>query len=237
MTQEASSSKSVSPDPEVIAKKERKRKRKEAREAVVEEVTEEVVEEPATTKDEADDTDADEETSGSDAEDVPVLSHAERRRQKKEAKLAASLQADADAEGAPVKKRKLKDGSAKTVDSSMRQNSVWVGNMSFKTQQEDLRRFFSDVDGITRVNMPTKAPAGPGMKPENRGCVSLSLWYICALLTLYCRFAYVDFATVEAKTAAIALSEKPLLGRKLLIKDGTDVLHLTPISLYSSSRR
>ncbi len=45
----------------------------------------------------------------------PSLSHAERRRQKKEAKLAAQLQADADAEDAPVKKRKLKDGSAKTV--------------------------------------------------------------------------------------------------------------------------
>lgn len=34
------------------------------------------------------------------------------------------------------------------------------------------------------------------------------------------RFAYVDFATPEAKTIAIALSEQPLVGRKLLIKDG-----------------
>jgi hypothetical protein len=33
----------------------------------------------------------------------------------------------------------------------------------------------------------------------------------------------VDFATPEAKKAAIALSEKPLLGRKLLIKDGTRI--------------
>lgn len=133
MASPASSSKSVSPNPEIIAKKERKRKRKEAREVVVEEVAEEVVEDAATTKDDAEDTD--EENSGSDAEEVPVLSHAERRRQKKEAKLAESLQADADAEGAAVKKRKLKDGSAKTVDPSKRQNSVWVGNMSFKTQQ------------------------------------------------------------------------------------------------------
>lgn len=30
-----------------------------------------------------------------------------------------------------------------------------------------------------------------------------------------------DFDTPEAKQAAIALSEQPLLGRKLLIKDGT----------------
>lgn len=34
------------------------------------------------------------------------------------------------------------------------------------------------------------------------------------------RFAYVDFETPEAKKAAIARSEQPLIGRKLLIKDG-----------------
>lgn len=39
------------------------------------------------------------------------------------------------------------------------------------------------------------------------------------------RFAYVDFVTPESKAAAIALSEQPLLGRKLLIKDGK---HLRP---------
>jgi len=33
-------------------------------------------------------------------------------------------------------------------------------------------------------------------------------------------FAYVDFETPEAKKVAITLSEQPLLGRKLLIKDG-----------------
>jgi hypothetical protein len=30
----------------------------------------------------------------------------------------------------------------------------------------------------------------------------------------------VDFATLDAKTVAITLSEKVLLGRRLLIKDG-----------------
>ncbi|KAJ3500423.1 hypothetical protein NLJ89_g9803 [Agrocybe chaxingu] len=138
--------------------------------------------------------------------DEPVLSHAERRRRKREARLAAKL----EAEGGPApKKRKLKDGKA-AVDSSKssggksaRKNSVWVGNMSFKTQQENLRTFFQWVGGeITRIHMPTKTAEKPGVKPENRG------------------FAYVDFSTPEAKTAAIALSEQPLLGRKLLIKDG-----------------
>ncbi|KAH9482285.1 Nucleolar protein 13 [Psilocybe cubensis] len=145
----------------------------------------------------------------SDAEDIqdseePVLSHAERRRKKKEEKLAAKLAE----EGKALKKRKLKDGSAKVVDNSAptkRQNSVWVGNLSFKTTQENLRAFFDGVGEITRINMPTKAVAnGPGQKPENRG------------------FAYVDFATPDAKITAIALSENPLLGRKLLIKDGDD---------------
>lgn len=40
------------------------------------------------------------------------------------------------------------------------------------------------------------------------------------LLIVFARFAYVDFATPEAKILAIALSESPLTGRKLLIKDG-----------------
>jgi len=100
----------------------------------------------------------------------PVLSHAERRRQKKEAKREEKLKAE---DGPATKKRKLKDGSAKVVDPSSsamkRQNSVWVGNMSFKTQQDSLKTFFKDVGEVTRINMPTKAPAGPGVKPENRG--------------------------------------------------------------------
>jgi hypothetical protein len=47
------------------------------------------------------------------------------------------------------------------------------------------------------------------------------------IFTLKCaiRFAYVDFGTTEAKQAAIALSEQPLLGRKLLIKDGMQLRH------------
>ncbi len=43
------------------------------------------------------------------------------------------------------------------------------------------------------------------------------------LTELFYSFAYVDFATPEAKTAAIGLSERHLIGRKLLIKDGAHV--------------
>jgi len=121
----------------------------------------------------SDDSESEDESNGeSDEPEVPepVLSHAERRRQKKEAKREEKLKAE---DGPATKKRKLKDGSAKVVDPSSsamkRQNSVWVGNMSFKTQQDSLKTFFKDVGEVTRINMPTKAPAGPGMKPENRG--------------------------------------------------------------------
>ncbi|KAF9231899.1 hypothetical protein BU15DRAFT_90800 [Melanogaster broomeanus] len=77
--------------------------------------------------------------------------------------------------------------------SSQRQNSIWVGNLSFWTTQDALRAFFEGVGEITRIHMPAK----PGKKGENMG------------------FAYVDFATPDAK-------EGQLEGRNLLIKDGND---------------
>ncbi|THV08143.1 hypothetical protein K435DRAFT_707727 [Dendrothele bispora CBS 962.96] len=138
-------------------------------------------------------------------DDAPPLSHAEKRRQKKKEKLEAEAQKD----GPPKKKRKLADGKARVSDSTAedkrraaRQNSVWVGNLSFKTTPEALRGFFEGVGEITRINMPTKPAGKPGVKGENRG------------------FAYVDFSTPDAKIVAITLSERPLNGRKLLIKDG-----------------
>jgi hypothetical protein len=43
-------------------------------------------------------------------------------------------------------------------------------------------------------------------------------------------FAYVDFATQDAKLEAIALSERNLEGRRLLIKDGDGLRSLSPLS-------
>ncbi|KAJ6560459.1 hypothetical protein B0H19DRAFT_1028143 [Mycena capillaripes] len=141
------------------------------------------------------DSDSSDDSDAEQVPDVPVLSHAEQRRQKrreKEEKL-----------GQPAKKRKLPDGSAAAAGApSKRQNSVWVGNLTFKTTPETLTDFFKDVGEITRIHMPTKAPSAPGVKAENRG------------------FAYVDFTTPEAQKAAIAMSEQNLFGRRLLIKDG-----------------
>ena len=42
-------------------------------------------------------------------------------------------------------------------------------------------------------------------------------------------FAYVDFATQDAKLAAITLSERNLEGRRLLIKDGVYPQTLSPL--------
>ncbi|KAI0268214.1 hypothetical protein BC834DRAFT_923290 [Gloeopeniophorella convolvens] len=133
-----------------------------------------------------------------DAVDAPVLSHAAKRKQKRaQAKKASSSES-------PEKKPK-KEGDA--GGHPKRQNSVWIGNLSFKTTPESLKRFFDGVGEITRINLPTKAVGGPPggqVRRENRG------------------FAYVDFATPDAKTIAIAMSEKHLEGRRLLIKDGGD---------------
>ncbi|OCF33678.1 RNA-binding protein rnp24 [Kwoniella heveanensis BCC8398] len=92
-----------------------------------------------------------------------------------------------------------------------RQNSVWVGNLAFKTTVETLTDFFqrgvTELGGqgagcITRINMPKKP--GKGGYAENKG------------------FAYVDFVSPEMQELAVALSERPYEGRRLLIKKGDD---------------
>ncbi|KAK3685869.1 hypothetical protein B0T22DRAFT_232978 [Podospora appendiculata] len=88
---------------------------------------------------------------------------------------------------------------------------VWIGNIRFTVTKTELRKWLVDNSGgtitddlITRVHMPvTKLPTGGDKKaqPPNRG------------------FAYVDFATLEANVACMALSETEWYRRKVLIKD------------------
>ncbi|KAK0636324.1 hypothetical protein B0T17DRAFT_463109, partial [Bombardia bombarda] len=88
---------------------------------------------------------------------------------------------------------------------------VWIGNLRFTVTKKELREWFVENSGgsitdemITRVHMPMTKPVNGGPKkttPENRG------------------FAYVDFATLDANVAAIALSETEWYRRKVLIKD------------------
>lgn len=133
-------------------------------------------------------------------DDAHVLSHAERRRQKKrELKTAKTIEA-------PTKKRKVDDNSATKTKAAVTgeskpkcENSVWVGNLSYKTTRDGLKHFFDGIGEITRIHIPKKPVTG-----ENLG------------------FAYVDFATSDAKVTAITLSENHLDGRNLLIKDGSD---------------
>ncbi|KZO98143.1 hypothetical protein CALVIDRAFT_535731 [Calocera viscosa TUFC12733] len=131
-------------------------------------------------------------------EEAP-LSHKQLRKTKKKALKAEDTTTTVD--GKPAK-----PSAAQSPDKPIRQNSVWVGNLAFKTLEPDIRQFFAGCGTITRVHMPRKMAGGPegGMRGQNMG------------------FAYVDFDTTEARDKAIKLSENPLHGRKLLIKDGND---------------
>ncbi|EIW76254.1 hypothetical protein CONPUDRAFT_64306 [Coniophora puteana RWD-64-598 SS2] len=197
----ASSSPSPSPSPSPPPPKSKKRKQQPIEE--VESSDSSSDSEGGDVPEAGDDADATV-TAPSERESSPeVISHAERRKRKKQEKKAVKDSADADSPRA--KKRKGEDGAAVPASKSdasngklKRQNSVWVGNMSFQSTPDSLRVFFDGVGEITRIHMPMK----PG-KGENMG------------------FAYVDFSSPDAKIIAIALSERPLEGRNLLIKDGT----------------
>ncbi|KAI0638036.1 hypothetical protein C8Q77DRAFT_1088986 [Trametes polyzona] len=154
--------------------------------------------------------DSGDESDAGEVSDTPVLSHAEKRRQKKKEERSSKKGA-ASTEDSDKKKGKSKVKNTAELPPSKvpkRQNSVWVGNLSFKTTLASLRNFFDGVGEITRIHMPMKmvtgSPQDKRPRQENRG------------------FAYVDFATPDAKAVAITLSEKPLEGRRLLIKDGDD---------------
>jgi RNA recognition motif-containing protein len=119
-----------------------------------------------------------------EVKDDPVLSHAAKRKQKK-ALLKESIP--------PTKKQKKKEEDTTTTGHpSKRQNSIWVGNLCYKTTPDSLRRFFEGVGEITRVHLPTKlvsktaAPGEPARR-ENRGCVCGSPVIIVFGSTLICR--------------------------------------------------
>lgn len=68
-----------------------------------------------------------------------------------------------------LKRKRKRQDPADTVISkkAKRQNSVWVGNLSFKTTTDALRGFFDGVGEITRIHMPMRA----GAKGENTGSI------------------------------------------------------------------
>lgn len=86
---------------------------------------------------------------------------------------------------------------------------IWIGNLPWSATKDTLRTWFFDqgIDdrSITRLHMPAppeeKGPSRPGFKPLNKG------------------FAYVDFIGEPELQLAMALSEKLMGGRKVLIKN------------------
>lgn len=91
-------------------------------------------------------------------------------------------------------------------------NGIWIGNLSFRTSEADLTTFFSTLkplgkskkssdytpitaSDVVRISLPQGDKKG-----QNKG------------------FAYVDFKSPEHQETAIALSERILSGRNVLIK-------------------
>lgn len=101
-----------------------------------------------------------------------------------------------------------------TVDGNNSKRSeygVWIGNLPWRAGKPELTKFMLDNAGISesdimRIHMPAPVklkidPSRQKLQPQNKG------------------FAYVDFKTELACKAVIALSEKLLTGRRLLIKN------------------
>lgn len=105
-----------------------------------------------------------------------MLSHAAQRKEKKRQKRLDKPSTSTDA-GA--------NGGSKSEPNTQgrRQNSIWVGNMSFKTTSDGLKAFFKDAGEVTRIHMPTKTGAtrGTGMRGENMGCSAIHAKLVDAL--------------------------------------------------------
>lgn len=121
------------------------------------------------------------------------LSHKERRKRRKmeKSEARAALEAPAASDVRPARVRPQRSAY-----------SVWIGNLSFSTTQEQLTDWLAErnIQGISRVHMPQ----GPRKYEFNKG------------------FAYVDLPSSEQVEACLALSEESLAGRRLLIKSGSD---------------
>ncbi|WPH01510.1 rna-binding protein rnp24 [Acrodontium crateriforme] len=142
----------------------------------------------------------------------PPSKKAKRAEKKKKEKSKTAKSIDETGEdGVAIPKEKSAPVEANTaVEPSKRSEyGIWIGNLPFSATKDSLRTFLLDhgnIDekDITRLHMPgpaTKGPDRPGPKPQNRG------------------FAYIDFTTQEILDAALALSEKLLVGRRVLIKN------------------
>ncbi|KAL8973854.1 MAG: hypothetical protein Q9197_001912 [Variospora fuerteventurae] len=115
---------------------------------------------------------------------------------------------DNEDEIAPVPPMEVQETSHETP-SKRSPHGIWIGNLPFTVTKADLQTFLTNTSDITepmitRIHMPPPSDTSTArqkIKPQNRG------------------FAYVDFSTAEVVAKALALSEKLLTGRRVLIKD------------------
>jgi hypothetical protein len=114
--------------------------------------------------------------------DAPALSHAEKRKQKKKPSAVEGIASSSTS--AAKKPGKVTKPEDEPHARGNRQNSIWVGNLSFRTTEAQLREFFAPAGEVTRVNLPLKPVVAdePATKwkstRDNRGYVL----YICKLL-------------------------------------------------------
>jgi RNA recognition motif-containing protein len=102
------------------------------------------------------------------------------------------------------------DGANEGVSTGRSPYGIWIGNLSFSTTKQELQSFMSGDEEhpipeveITRIHLPLNTTAS-GPRSQNKG------------------FAYVDFSSPQAQQKALQLSEKLLMGRRVLIKSSRD---------------
>ena len=139
----------------------------------------------------------------------PPSKKAKRKEKKSKTKSVKTDKTDADGDVSMIAaedqihpSRSLQVPVAKGEEAGKRSDyGVWIGNLSFKTTKDSLRRFLLDRGGIDETSITrTNLPVDHNSK-QNKG------------------FAYVDFTTEAVLNIALTCSEKLLDGRKVLIKN------------------
>lgn len=172
--------------------------------------------------------------SSSDAEDdddedeasasVDATTHVEKVEDKKKEKKDKK-----DKKGS--RKEKVKDGNEEE-EYKKGTNGIWIGNLDFRTSEPDLVTFFSTLrplgksrpasafaviqpEDVVRVSLPLSAPESRGGR-DRRGRDGAGAETAGGGKNK--GFAYVDFRTAEQQVTALALSERILGSRNVLIK-------------------
>lgn len=138
----------------------------------------------------------------------PSSKKALRRARKGKATVAVKLRPTSPS----VESESEEEKPSKTAPLKRSEFGIWIGNLPWTATKADVRSFITKNTNMTdeaiiRLHMPSPSDSVAGTsgrektKPQNRG------------------FAYIDFTTESAFIQALALSEKLLQGRRVLIKD------------------